>query len=105
MAASDPGAAQTAYELTAPEFPAQPRLEGRARADVCILGAGFTGLSAAIELAEAGLSVIVLDAGAVGSGASGRNGGQAIFGYSCDQSKIAALVGLQASQQMFQWSL
>jgi gamma-glutamylputrescine oxidase len=105
MAASDPGAALTAYELTAPDFPAQPPLAGRTRADVCILGAGFTGLSAAIELAEAGLSVLVLDAGEVGSGASGRNGGQAIFGYSCDQSKIAALVGLELSQRMFDWSL
>jgi gamma-glutamylputrescine oxidase len=105
MAASGPGAALTAYELTAPEFPAQARLEGRARADACILGAGFTGLSAAIELAEAGLKVIVLEAGAVGSGASGRNGGQAIFGYSCDQSKIAAYLGLELSQQLFGWSL
>jgi gamma-glutamylputrescine oxidase len=105
MAASGPGAALTAYELTAPEFPAQARLEGRARADACILGVGFTGLSAAIELAEAGLKVIVLEAGAVGSGASGRNGGQAIFGYSCDQSKIAAYLGLELSQQLFDWSL
>jgi len=105
MAASGPEAALTAYELTAPEFPAQPRLEGRARADVCILGAGYTGLSAAIELAEAGLSVIVLEANTVGSGASGRNGGQAITGYSCDQSKIAALVGLQVSQELFDWTL
>jgi gamma-glutamylputrescine oxidase len=105
MAASGPEAALTAYELTAPAFPAQPPLEGRARVDVCVLGAGFTGLSAAIELAQAGRSVVVLEAGAVGSGASGRNGGQAIFGYSCDQSKIAALVGMELSQQLFQWSL
>jgi len=55
MSASGPGAAATAYELNAPGFPAQPALAGRERADVCILGAGFTGLSAAIELAEAGL--------------------------------------------------
>jgi len=105
MAASGPEAALTAYELTAPEFPAQPRLEGRARADVCILGAGYTGLSAAIELAQAGLSVIVLEAGAVGSGASGRNGGQVIFGYSKEQAQIQALVGLEASQQLFGWTL
>jgi gamma-glutamylputrescine oxidase len=105
MSAPDPGAARTAYELDAPDFPAQPPLEGRLSADVCILGAGFTGLSAAIELAEAGLSVVVLEARDVGSGASGRNGGQAIFGYSCDQSKIASLVGLELSQRMFEWSL
>jgi len=49
--------------------------------------------------------VIVLEAGAVGSGASGRNGGQAIFGYSCDQSKIAAMVGLETSRRMFDWTL
>jgi gamma-glutamylputrescine oxidase len=105
MAASGPEAALTAYELTAPELPVQPPLQGRARADVCILGAGFTGLSAAIELAQAGLSVIVLEANVVGSGASGRNGGQVIFGYSKEQAQIAALVGLQASQQLFDWTL
>jgi len=105
MAASGPEAALTAYELTAPEFPSQPRLEGRARADVCILGGGFTGLSAAIELAEAGLSVIVLEAGAVGGGASGRNGGQVIFGYSKEQAQLEALVGLEASRELFAWTL
>jgi len=105
MAASGPGAALTAYELTAPDFPAQPRLAGRARADVCILGGGFTGLSAAIELAEAGLSVVVLEANTVGSGASGRNGGQVIFGYSKEQAQLEALVGLEASRQLFDWTL
>ncbi len=95
---------RTAYGGSS-EFPAQPRLEGAERADVCILGAGFTGLSAAIELAEAGLSVIVLEAQRVGWGASGRNGGQVIFGFGCDQSKIASEVGLDLSKRMFDWSL
>src|SRR4249919_2684924 len=100
-----PGTAHTAYEETAAALPAQPRLEGRVQADVCILGAGLTGLSAAIELAEAGLKVIVLEAREVGAGASGRNGGQVIFGYSCEQSRIASLVGMETSRQMFDWSL
>ena len=92
------------YAATAHESPAYPRLEGRLDADVCILGAGLTGLSAAIELAEAGYRVVVLESQRVGWGASGRSGGQAIFGYSCDQSKIAGLIGLDDSRKLFAWS-
>jgi gamma-glutamylputrescine oxidase len=93
------------YAATAEPFPQQPRLEGRLQADVCILGAGLTGLSAAIELAEAGLRVIVLEGECVGWGASGRNGGQVIFGFGCEQSKIASMVGMEESRRMFDWSL
>lgn len=69
-------------------MPEQPRLQGAARADVCILGAGYTGLTAALALAEAGYSVIVLEARRIGWGASGRNGGQAIVGYGCEQETL-----------------
>lgn len=93
------------YAASAPEFPVQPELQGSHSADVCILGAGITGLSTAIELAEAGFSVIVLEAHRVAWGASGRSGGQAIFGFGCDQSKITAEVGLATSQKMFDWSI
>jgi gamma-glutamylputrescine oxidase len=93
------------YAASVPAFPAQPSLEGRQHADVCILGAGITGLSTAIELAEAGLSVVVLEAHQVGWGASGRSGGQAIFGFGCDQSKITQAVGLADSKRLFDWSL
>jgi gamma-glutamylputrescine oxidase len=95
----------TAYEIGIAELPAQPALQGRERADVAILGAGFTGLSAAIELAQAGMQVAVLEAGTVGSGASGRNGGQVIFGYSCEQAKIASLLGRAEAKRLFEWSL
>ena len=105
MSAATPGSALTAYESGIESMPAQPRLQGRERADVAILGAGFTGLSAAIELADAGFKVVVLEGGTVGSGASGRNGGQVIFGYSCEQAKIASLVGLDSARRMFAWSL
>ncbi len=95
----------TAYAATAPELQGQGRLEGRLVADVCILGAGLTGLSTAIELAQAGLSVVVLEAASVGFGASGRSGGQAIFGFACDQSRIERMVGIEESRRLFAWSL
>ncbi len=93
------------YAASAPAFPRQPALAGAQRADVCILGAGITGLSTAIELARAGLSVIVLEAKRVAWGASGRSGGQAIFGFGCDQAKITQAVGLADSKRLFDWSL
>ena len=93
------------YAASVPDFSAQPALEGNLQADVCILGAGITGLSTAIELAEAGMSVVVLEGQRVGWGASGRSGGQAIFGFGCDQSKITQAVGLSDSRRLFDWSL
>ena len=95
----------TWYDLSATPAPEHPRLQGSLRADVVVLGAGLTGLSAALELAQAGRNVVVLEARRVGAGASGRNGGQVIFGYGCDQANIAALVGLDTSRQLFDWSV
>ncbi|MBI2398796.1 MAG: FAD-binding oxidoreductase [Xanthomonadales bacterium] len=93
------------YATTAMPWSAQPRLEGRRRVDVAVLGGGLAGLSAALELAQRGLRVAVLEAHRVGWGASGRSGGQAIFGYGCDQSKITAMVGLADSRKLFAWSV
>ncbi len=93
------------YARSAAPAPEHPRLQGRQTADVVILGAGLTGLSAALELAQAGLDVVVVEARRVGWGASGRNGGQVIFGYGCDQWKIAAMVGMETSRRLFDWSL
>lgn len=67
---------ETLWWKTAPSTAPHASLEGRVSVDVAIVGAGFTGLRAALHLAEAGTSVAVLDAGDVGWGASGRNGGQ-----------------------------
>ena len=59
-----------------------PPLQGEERADVCVIGAGFTGISTALALAERGYKVTVLEQNKVGWGASGRNGGQIIAGFS-----------------------
>lgn len=69
------------YEASVARPAPAATLTGRARADVCIVGAGYAGLSAALELAERGYSVAMLEARTVGWGASGRNGGQVIAGY------------------------
>ena len=66
------------WYATAPPAPQTVPLEGAAKADVVIIGAGYTGLSCALHLAEAGARVIVLEAGEIGEGASGRNNGQVI---------------------------
>ena len=71
----------------------RPALKGQHKADVCIVGAGYTGLTAALRLAEKGFKVIVLDAHRAGFGASGRNGGQVGTGYNQNQEWIAAKLG------------
>jgi len=93
------------YAASVPEFPELPSLTASEAADVCILGAGITGLSTAIECAQAGLKVIVLESQRVGWGASGRSGGQAIFGFGCDQHKITSMIGIENSRRLFDFSL
>ncbi len=70
-------------------------------ADVVVIGAGFTGLSAALELAEAGYKVIILEAGRVGSGASGRNGGQICTGFPSGQAKLIGQLGESDARKCF----
>jgi gamma-glutamylputrescine oxidase len=89
------------YQATATASPKHPPVEGDIAADVCIVGAGYTGLSAAIELAEAGYKVVVLEAEAVGHGASGRNGGQICTGFSSGQEKIEAQLGREDARRCF----
>ena len=86
------------YAATAHRQDARPALSGTERADVCIIGAGFTGISAALELVERGFSVIVLEAVRVGFGASGRNGGQIVNGYSRDLDVVSARYGVDAGR-------
>ena len=75
-------------------------LAGEVRADVCIVGGGFSGLNTAIELAERGLSVVLLEANQVGWGASGRNGGQLIRGVGHDVERFAGVVGADGVREL-----
>jgi glycine/D-amino acid oxidase-like deaminating enzyme len=79
-----------------------PMLEGSLDADVCVIGAGFSGLSVALECRERGLSVVVLDAHRPGWGASGRNGGQMLAGFAKDEiiEKQLGLEGARAAWAM-----
>jgi glycine/D-amino acid oxidase-like deaminating enzyme len=79
--------ARSYYAATAHWRSDYPRLAGEQRCDVAVVGAGFTGLSAALFLAERGYDVAVIEANRVGWGASGRNGGQLIDGF-VEMSKI-----------------
>jgi gamma-glutamylputrescine oxidase len=72
---------------------------------VVVVGAGFAGLSAAIDLAATGLRVVVLEADRVCSGASGRNGGQAIVGYASGQGVLERQLGRQDARHLWQLSL
>ncbi|WP_283148803.1 NAD(P)/FAD-dependent oxidoreductase [Silvimonas soli] len=78
------------YAATANDHTRYPRLTGRLDADVVVVGGGLTGISAALNLAERGFSVVVLEAGRIGWAASGRNGGQMIAGFACGMDTFAA---------------
>ena len=93
------------YIASANEQPAYAPLEAEIEADVCVVGGGFAGLSAAIELADRGYSVVVCEANTIGWGASGRNGGQIIAGLACEQSVIERVIGLDAAKQVWQMTL
>ncbi|WP_428028831.1 NAD(P)/FAD-dependent oxidoreductase [Ancylobacter sp.] len=89
------------YAATANRFSPLPPLQGGTRADVCVIGGGYTGLSAALHMAEAGLDVVLLEAARVGSGASGRNGGQIHSGQRRDQDWLEARVGLDDAKSLW----
>lgn len=83
----------------------RPHLAQNAEADVCVIGAGFGGLSAALELAEQGKSVIVLEGARIGFGASGRSGGQAINGFEDGIDEYVEQFGFEMTQKLWQMSL
>lgn len=93
------------YEASVLREPAQAPLAGALSADVLVVGAGFAGLSTAIELAQRGYQVVVLEAERICSGASGRNGGQAIVGYASGQAPFESQLGRDKARMAWDLSL
>ena len=81
----------------------RPSLQGQHRADVCVVGGGYTGLSAALHLAKQGVSVGLLEAESAGFGASGRNGGQIHTGLRKEQAELERWLGAGHARDL--WTL
>jgi glycine/D-amino acid oxidase-like deaminating enzyme len=92
--------ARALWAATAPPAPPTPPLKTSARADVCVIGAGYAGLSTALALAERGVQTIVLEAREPGWGGSGRNGGQVIPGLKYDPDELEAMFGSERGPRL-----
>lgn len=90
------------YAQTAEHLERFPEAAGELDCDVCVVGAGFTGLSTAYHLAKRGYDVVVLEAQRVGFGASGRNGGQVATGQRRDQEDLETMVGDAHARQLWE---
>jgi len=91
------------YAATADLLAPFARAEGAMKGDVCVIGGGFTGLSAALHLAQAGYDVVLLEAQRVGFGASGRNGGQVGMGQRLAQDELEKMLGKSHARAL--WDL
>jgi len=98
-----PDLANSYYRATANPALARPALAGAANVDVCVVGGGYTGLSAALHLAERGYSTLLLEAEQVGFGASGRNGGQINSGLRKGAGELVSMFGREAAKRF--WDL
>jgi gamma-glutamylputrescine oxidase len=93
------------YAASAHAAPARAALEDAVECDVCVVGAGIAGCSSALHLAQAGLSVVLLEQHRVSWGASGRSGGQALFGIATGQAKLERLVGAADARAVWNVSI
>jgi gamma-glutamylputrescine oxidase len=93
------------YAASANPAPEHPALRGEVTADVCVIGGGIAGCSTALELAERGFRVVLLEGQRIGWGASGRSGGQAITGFASGQTKLVNQVGAENARRMWDISV
>ncbi len=93
------------YQATAHPAPDCPPLEGASSADVCVIGGGIAGCSTALHLAQRGYRVALLEASRIGSGASGRSGGQLLPGYSSGQAPLQAQLGAADARLLWDTSV
>ena len=93
------------YAASANPAPLRDPLRGDVTADVCVIGGGIAGCSTALHLAERGYRVVLIEGRRVAWGASGRSGGQAIFGFAAGQDKLIAQVGKETARRMFDVSV
>jgi gamma-glutamylputrescine oxidase len=97
----DQASEQNYYYASTPRPAPHAPLAGEQRFDVCVIGGGISGLSAALHLAERGLRVGLLEGMHLGYGGSGRSGGQSIFGYACDMSTLEKAVGAADARRLW----
>ncbi|MGL4726182.1 MAG: NAD(P)/FAD-dependent oxidoreductase [Scandinavium sp.] len=88
------------YAASANQYEPFPQLNESVTCDVCVVGGGYTGLSAALHLSEMGYDVVLLEAARIGFGASGRNGGQLVNSYSRDIDVIERNYGPEAAKML-----
>jgi gamma-glutamylputrescine oxidase len=92
----------TYYAASAGPAPARPALSGRVDTQVCVVGGGFAGLATAVGLIERGMrDVVILEAEAIGHGASGRNGGFVFGGFSLDNERLLADQGRERARALY----
>lgn len=89
------------YAATVNPFPACPPLAGSVESDVCVIGGGYTGLHTALNLAERGYKVALLEQARIGWGASGRNGGQVNLGLRKGPEELISAFGLERARTLF----
>src|SRR5580693_6803459 len=97
--------ARTSYSATAGPAPARAVLAGTHSCDVCVIGGGIAGTSAALHLAERGFDVILLEAQQIGWGASGRSGAQVLPGIAASQDALEKLIGAEDARKVWDVSV